>query len=51
VGSRQPENRRLALERLRQAGVEIAVVESVLFEMLRVAGTDVFKQVARLIRG
>jgi len=50
VGSRSPENREVALARMRAAGITVTCTESVLFEWLRVAGTEVFKQVTRLVR-
>ncbi len=50
VGSRRPEHRNLALERLRREGAVITCAESALFEMLGCAGTDEFKAVAKLLR-
>jgi nicotinamidase-related amidase len=44
VGSRDPENRTLALERMRQHGVEIVSREMVAFEWLHVAGTTLFRE-------
>lgn len=45
VGSRDPENRALALERMRRHGIEIVGREMVAFEWLRMAGTALFKDV------
>ncbi len=50
VGSRKPDHCRVARDRLRHAGADVTVVESVLFEMLQNAETDAFKQIARLVR-
>ena len=47
VGSRRPEDRALALERLRQEGCRIVSREMVAFEWLHRAGTDLFRQVSR----
>ena len=47
VGSRRPEDRQLALERLRQEGCRIVSREMVAFEWLQRAGTDCFRQVSR----
>ena len=50
VSSRTPENHRLALERMRQAGALIVSTEMVLFELLERAGTAEFKQVLALVK-
>jgi len=47
VGSRDPENADLALERLRQNGAQIVSREMVAFEWLQRAGTDAFRRVSR----
>jgi nicotinamidase-related amidase len=47
VGSRRPEDRILALERLRQEGCRIVSGEMVAFEWLHKAGTDMFRQISR----
>ena len=49
VSSRDPENKRLALERMRQHGAEIVVTESVLFEWLRDAAHPSFREVRKLL--
>ncbi|MGD8569579.1 MAG: hydrolase [Gammaproteobacteria bacterium] len=48
--SRSANNKQLALERMRQAGIIITSTESVLFEWLRDAKHEQFKSVAALIR-
>lgn len=47
TGSRRAEDRRLALERLRQEGCRIVSREMVAFEWLQRAGTDIFRAVHR----
>ena len=47
VGSRAPQNTRLALERMRARGARIVSREMVLFEWLRKADTDEFRAINR----
>lgn len=47
VGSRDPANRALAIERMRQHGVEIMSREMVAFEWLTRAGTEQFREINR----
>lgn len=49
VGSRDPANRALGLDKLERAGAWRSSVETALFELLRRAGTDEFKQVQKLV--
>lgn len=50
VLSRSAANKANALDRLRQAGVIISNTESIVFEWLKVAEGDAFKQISRLVR-
>jgi nicotinamidase-related amidase len=50
VSSRTPENRALALERMRQSGAFITSTEMILFMLLNEAGTDEFKAISKLIK-
>jgi nicotinamidase-related amidase len=50
VLSRRDANKQNALARLRQAGVIVTNTESVVFEWLRVAEDDAFKQISKLVR-
>jgi nicotinamidase-related amidase len=50
VSSRNPNDKQIAIERMRQAGAIISTAESVLFELLRKAGTDTFKQISALVK-
>lgn len=46
-GSRDPDNRDLAFERMRSHGIEIVSREMVAFEWLQRGGTDLFREVSR----
>jgi len=50
ISSRTPENHRLGLERMRDAGAAVVSTEMVLFEMLERAGTAEFKQILTLVK-
>ncbi len=50
VMSRARRNWETALEEMRQAGAVITCTESVLFQWLRVAGTEPFKKLSKLVR-
>jgi nicotinamidase-related amidase len=50
VGSRDPWQRDVALQRLERAGAIVTTVETVLFELLECAGTPQFKAVQALIK-
>ena len=50
VGSRHEIDYPVAIERLRDCGAVITTVESAVFELLRQAGTDQFKQVLPLFK-
>ncbi len=50
VSSRSANDRRVAIERMRNAGAVISTMESVLFELLRVSGTQEFKSISALVK-
>lgn len=50
ITSRKPGDKVVALERMRTAGALITTCESILFELTRVAGTDQFKSISRLVK-
>jgi nicotinamidase-related amidase len=50
VSSRSPDNRSIALERMRDAGAVISSTEMFIYEILREAGTDEFKVVLPLVK-
>ena len=49
VGSRSADNKELGLHKVEQAGATLTSVETALFELVRRAGTDDFKQVQKVI--
>jgi len=50
VSSRTAENRNIGLDRCREAGASMTSVETVLFEMLRAAEGEKFKQMLRVVK-
>ena len=50
VASRREDNRQVALGRLQQAGAVISSCEMFMYEILRQAGTDEFRQVLPLVK-
>jgi len=50
VGSRTIENRNIAVERMRHAGVVITSTEMFIYEILQKAGTDKFKAALKLVK-
>jgi nicotinamidase-related amidase len=50
VSSRSGENKQIAIEAMRDAGVRITSVETTLFEMLRVAEGERFKQIIQIVK-
>lgn len=50
VGSRKESDKLVALERARQEGAIVTTYESLLFELLQVAGTETSKKIQKLIR-
>jgi nicotinamidase-related amidase len=50
VMSRRKANWKTALKTLTQAGAVLTTTEAVLFQLLRVAGTDEFKKLSKLVR-
>ncbi|WP_430815406.1 hydrolase [Carboxylicivirga sp. RSCT41] len=50
VSSRTEENKRIAMERFRKEGIIITSYESILFELCRVAGSDAFKTISKLVK-
>ena len=47
VGSRRTQDKEIALQRMRQHGIEIVSPEMVAFECLRAAGTPLFREISR----
>jgi nicotinamidase-related amidase len=50
ISSRNPQDKFTAVERMRSEGAVITSCESILFELARVAGTDEFKAISRLVK-
>jgi len=50
VSSRDPENRAIAFQRIRDAGAAITSTEAALFEILRKSDTPAFKQILNLVK-
>ena len=50
ITSRKPIDTELAIARMRQAGAVVTSVESVIFEMVQEAGTDLFKQMLKVVK-
>ncbi|OPY80651.1 MAG: Isochorismatase family protein [Syntrophorhabdus sp. PtaU1.Bin153] len=50
VGSRAPDNRLIALQRMRQAGATITSTEMFIYEALQRAGTEEFKAALQLVK-
>ncbi|MEX0986593.1 MAG: hydrolase [Bacteroidales bacterium] len=50
ISSRKPEDKSVAIHRMRQEGAIISGYESILFELARVSGTDTFKAISKLVK-
>ncbi|MBN2284031.1 MAG: hydrolase [Deltaproteobacteria bacterium] len=50
IASRTPENRDVGIARMREAGGRLSSVEMAIFELLKVAGSETFRQVAKLFK-
>jgi hypothetical protein len=48
--SRTPQNKQIGLDKMRNAGAAITSVETVLFELLKVAEGSVFKQILQVVK-
>jgi nicotinamidase-related amidase len=50
VSSRKPNDKQIAIERMRQEGARISTMESLLFELARVAGNETFKSISGIVK-
>lgn len=50
VSSRNLNDKRIAIERIRQEGGIVTTMESILFELTRKAGSDVFKKISGIVK-
>ncbi len=50
ISSRKAEDKKTAILRMRDEGVSVSTCESILFELVRYAGTDVFRSISKLVK-
>jgi len=50
ISSRNPNDKLIAIERMRKEGAIITTYESILFELLRSSGGETFKAISRLVK-
>jgi hypothetical protein len=50
VSSRNPNDKKFAVERMRQEGARISTMESILFELTRRAGNEIFKRISGIVK-
>jgi nicotinamidase-related amidase len=50
IGSRTPDNKGIAIERMRRSGIVISSTEMLIYEILQRAGTDKFKSALQLVK-
>jgi nicotinamidase-related amidase len=50
VSSRNPNDKQIAVERMRNAGAIVSTYESILFELTVASGTEQFKAISRLVK-
>ena len=50
VASRTTANRQIGLERIKEAGASLTSTETALFELLRVAEGDKFREISRIVK-
>lgn len=50
ISSRTSHNKEIAIERAKQEGAIITTYEAILFELLKVAGTETSKKIQRLVK-
>lgn len=50
VSSRKEIDYNIALDRMRTLGAEVTTTESILFELLEVCGTPIFKEVSKIVK-
>jgi len=50
ISSRNPDDKKIAIHRMRKEGAIISTCESMLFELCRYSGTEEFKSISKLIK-
>lgn len=50
TSSRKIKDYEIAFTRMRQHGAEVTTAEAMLFELMKVCGTDIFKQISKIVK-
>ena len=50
VSSRNLNDKKIAVDRMRQEGAIISTYESILFELLEISGTETFKEISKIVK-
>ncbi len=50
VSSRKPNDKKIAVKRMRSEGAVVSTCESILFELTVVSGTEQFKAISKLVK-
>ncbi len=50
ISSRKLNDKTVAIQRMRQSGAIITTYESILFELCRISGTPVFKEISKIVK-
>jgi nicotinamidase-related amidase len=50
ISSRKPNDKLIALERMKREGITLTTYEAILFELLRYSGGETFKAISRLVK-
>lgn len=50
ISSRKSNDKKVAIDRMRQEGASITTVESILFELTRLAGNGIFKRISGIVK-
>ncbi|MAZ36660.1 hydrolase [Salibacteraceae bacterium] len=50
VSSRNPYDKEIALQRFASEGIRVTTVESILFELCKISGTEQFKAISKLVK-
>jgi nicotinamidase-related amidase len=50
ISSRKPNDKKIAIERMRKEGAIITTYEAILFELLRYSGGETFKAISKLVK-
>lgn len=50
VSSRKPDDKHISIDRMRQEGARITTMESLLFELARVAGNETFRSISGIVK-